>query len=126
MRVVQLGPNPLPVVEKPAPVLVDVVAPRVCGRAESERLPAVREGMRRGVVVPEMSEEEVVCLLGRPPVRRAAGEWTYVFYARPCPPTGICDYDDVVFLRRDRVVTAFLRGGGRRYEGPTPNSVLRP
>ena len=81
-------------------------------------------GCVSGTVVPGMVETEVVCILGRPAVRREAGNWTYLFYAGACAARAVCGYDDVVFLRDSRVVTAYLRGRGRRYVGPSPPGAL--
>jgi hypothetical protein len=80
----------------------------------------VEAAITRRVVVPGMNEAEVVCVLGAAAVRRAAGDWTYLFYG--CPRR--CAYDDVVFLRSGRVVTAFLRSPGRHFEGPAPATAL--
>ena len=82
--------------------------------------PEVEAAITRQVVVPGMSEVEVACVLGAAAVRRAVGEWVYLFYG--CPRR--CAYGDVVFLRSGRVVTAYLRSPARRFEGPAPATAL--
>jgi hypothetical protein len=77
-----------------------------------------------GVLVPGMTEADVVCILGPPAVRRERGIWTYLIYPGACEGRGRCAHDDVVFLRASRVVTAYIVGH-RRYVGPAPAEALR-
>jgi hypothetical protein len=70
-----------------------------------------------------MTTEQVRSAFGAPATSRAAGEWTYWYYHNGCPVR--CGSDDVVFFQHDRVVTAVLRTGRRRYTGTRADNALQ-
>ena len=75
------------------------------------------------VVRPGMTEAVVRCLLGPPARVSRRGAWSYWFYPRsPGGAGGV--YDDIVFFRDVRLVTAILRESGRHYDGPPPHQQL--
>ncbi|HLM66630.1 MAG TPA: hypothetical protein VK358_03840, partial [Longimicrobium sp.] len=70
-----------------------------------------------------MTPAQVQAEFGAPATSRVAGEWSYWYYHNGCPNR--CGSDDVVFFQNERVVTAVLRTGRRRYRGPQADDALR-
>jgi len=93
-----------------AAFLLALIAPAVLG-AQS----------RTNSVSPGMSRAKVVAALGTPSTERTVGEFKYLFYANSCGKR--CGMNDLVILRRDRVIDAIFRSNTRRYTGTSSSPM---
>jgi hypothetical protein len=75
-------------------------------------------------IAPGMSRAQVVAALGAPTTERTVGEHGYLFYRNDCGRR--CGMNDLVILRRDRVIDAIFRDPARRYAGTSSSPSAIP